>query len=73
MIQDSGLLTMMALIFLAFVSILAAVIWLLVSDQKNGFDEEQARADAEEILKAAADNVSNRRRVRAGQCVGDWS
>jgi len=62
---------MLALIFLALISILAAMVWLVISDQKSGFDEEQAQRDAEEILADAANDVTYRRRVRAGQCVSD--
>lgn len=62
---------MLALIFLAFVSILAAMVWFVMSDQKNGFDEAQARRDAEEILADAAKDVTYRPRVRAGQCTVD--
>lgn len=71
--EAAGLLTMLALILLALLSVLAAFIWLVVSDQKTGFDEAQARRDAEEILADAANDVAYRRRVRAGQCAGDWS
>lgn len=37
--EASGLITMLTLIFLAFVSILAAFVWLVFADQKAGFDE----------------------------------
>jgi len=72
MSQDAaGLLTMLALIFLALISILAAMVWLVITDQKSGFDEEQAQRDAEEILADAANDVTYLRRVRAGQCASD--
>lgn len=71
--ESTSVITMLVLILLALLSILAAFVWLVVTDQKAGFDEAQARKDAEEILKDAANDVTYRRRVRAGSCVGDWS
>lgn len=71
--ESTGVITMLVLIFFALLSVLAAFIWLAVTDQKAGFDEAQARKDSEEILADAANNLANRRRVRAGQCAGDRS
>lgn len=57
---------MLALIVLAFASIVAAFVWLVITDKTDGFDEAQARREAEEILKDAANDTNYRPRVRAG-------
>lgn len=61
------------LFFLGCLLILEILAWLFGSDQKEGFDEEAARREAEEILADAENNLANRRRVRAGKCAGDLS
>jgi flagellar basal body-associated protein FliL len=70
--EANGLITLLVLMVMVVLLVVAAMGWLIHTD-KAGFDEEQARKDAEELLADAANNVANRRRVRAGQCAGDRS
>lgn len=56
---------LLVLIFMEFSLVFLAMAFFVMTDKKDGFDEAQARRDAEEILKDAAINVANRR-VRAG-------
>ena len=64
MIQEAnGLITLMVLIAMAILLVVAAMGWLIHSDQTN-FDETQARKDADKLLADA--NRSATRRVRAG-------
>lgn len=64
MIQEAnGLITLMVLIAMVVLLVVAAMGWLIHTDQTD-FDETQARKDAEELLADA--NRSATRRVRAG-------
>lgn len=66
MSQDaSGLIVLLVLIFMEFSLVFLAMAFFVMTD-KGGFDEEQARRDAEEILKDAANDTTYRPRVRAG-------
>jgi flagellin-like protein len=69
--EASGLITLLVLMAMTVALVVAAMVWLIRTDQKAGFDEDQARRDADELMADAANNVANRRRVRAGQCVVD--
>lgn len=69
--EATGLITLLALILTGFGLVCLAMVCLVRADQKAGFDEEQARRDAEEVLQDAANDVTYRRRVRAGQCAVD--
>lgn len=71
--EATGLITLLVLMVMVVVLVVAAMGWMIHTDQKAEFDEAQARKDAEELLADAANNVANRRRVRAGQCAGDRS
>ena len=61
--EANGLITLLVLIAMVVLLVVAAMGWLIHSDQTN-FDETQARKDAEELLADA--NRSATRRVRAG-------
>jgi fatty acid desaturase len=61
--EANGLLTLLVLIFMVVLLVVAAMGWLIHTDQTD-FDETQARKDAEELLADA--NRSATRRVRAG-------
>lgn len=61
--EASGLFTLLILIFMVVLLVVAAMGWLIRTDQTD-FDETQARKDAEELLADA--NRSATRRVRAG-------
>ena len=69
--EASGLITLLVLMIMVVLLVVAAMGWLIHTDQKAGFDDDQARKDAEQLLADAANNVANRRRVRAGQCAVD--
>jgi fatty acid desaturase len=62
--EANGLLTLLVLIFMVVLLVVAAMGWLIHTDQTAPFDETQARKDAEELLADA--NRSATRRVRAG-------
>jgi nitrogen fixation-related uncharacterized protein len=65
--QDaSGLIVLLVLIFMEFSLVFLAMAFFVMTDKKDGFDEAQARRDAEEILKDAANDTTYRPRVRAG-------
>ena len=61
--EANGLLTLLVLIVMVVLLVVAAMGWLIHTDQTD-FDETQARKDAEELLADA--NRSDTRRVRAG-------
>jgi fatty acid desaturase len=61
--EANGLLTLLVLIFMVVLLVVAAMGWLIHTDQTD-FDETQARKDADKLLADA--NRSATRRVRAG-------
>ena len=61
--EANGLLTLMVLIFMVVLLVVAAMGWLIHTDQTD-FDETQARKEADKLLADA--NRSATRRVRAG-------
>ena len=61
--EANGLITLLVLIAMVVLLVVAAMGWLIHTDQTD-FDETQARKDAEELLSDA--NRSATRRVRAG-------
>jgi len=61
--EANGLLTLMVLIFMVVLLVVAAMGWLIHTDQTD-FDETQARKEADKLLADA--NRSDTRRVRAG-------
>ena len=64
--EATGLITLLVLIFMGITLVFMAMFYLVLTDKTNGFDEAQARRDAEEILKDAANDTTYRPRVRAG-------
>jgi uncharacterized membrane protein len=64
--EATGLITLLVLIFMEFALVFLAMVLFVMTDKKDGFDEAQARRDAEEILKDAANETTFRPRVRAG-------
>lgn len=56
---------LLVLIFMEFSLVFLAMAFFVMTD-KGGFDEEQARRDAKELLADAANETTFRPRVRAG-------
>lgn len=63
--EASGLFVLPGLIVLAIVSVIAAFAWFAMNEEDPWFDEEQAKADVEELLACAAKEHQHRPRVRA--------
>lgn len=65
MSEHTVILWLFMLLIMAVTSVIAAFVWVAMSRDDPWFNEEQAKADVEELKSAAAKEFKHRSRVRA--------